>query len=116
MNELAVVRMPREMGRRRDGLDGANHESTGFGEEDLPALQGDPAQACDPDHLQGSAAQAAARLGMFERPLRRRYPARGRPGRKDILDSRCGGHGASEQILAMATGPGARRDQFEFRF
>jgi hypothetical protein len=65
MNELTVVGTPRKIARRRDGLDGASDESTGLGEEDLPVLQGDPAQACGPDHLQGSAPQAAARLGIF---------------------------------------------------
>jgi hypothetical protein len=39
-----------------------NHESTGFGKENLPQLQDHQAQRRRARHLHGPAAQAAARL------------------------------------------------------
>jgi hypothetical protein len=40
------------------------HESAGIGEENLPQLQDHPQEAGGAGDLQGSAAQAAARLGL----------------------------------------------------
>jgi len=43
-------------------LKGSSHESIGVSQENLPELQDHPAQARNPGHLQGSAAQATPRL------------------------------------------------------